>query len=352
MASLQQQTEFGDLVISWFHQHGRKHLPWQQNKSLYKTWLSEVMLQQTQVTTVIPYFERFITSFPTVEALAAAEQDQVLQHWTGLGYYARARNLHKAAQQIVELHGDFPTDFEQVLALPGIGRSTAGAILSLTLEQPYPILDGNVKRVLCRYFKIEQWSGEKKVQDHLWQLAEQVTPAIGVNHFNQAMMDLGSAICSRSKPKCDDCPLQQNCQAYQNNCVSQLPVPRPKKDKPVKHTFMYLLKHGQQVLLNKRPPTGIWGGLYTLPESERQLTLGEVEYLFALVGRKQTQLEAFRHTFTHYHLDIQPILVEVEQVNSSIKESDDVWFDLNSEAEFGMATPTKNLLAEVIAGKF
>ncbi|MER2490647.1 A/G-specific adenine glycosylase [Catenovulum sediminis] len=344
---LNQRTDFGDKVIHWYHQHGRKSLPWQQNKSLYTTWLSEVMLQQTQVTTVIPYFLRFTEKFPTLEDLANAQQDEVLQLWTGLGYYARARNLHKAAQLAVEQYGEFPQQFEQVLALPGIGRSTAGAILSLTLKQPYAILDGNVKRVLCRYFAIQSWSGEKKTQDQLWQLSEQVSPAEGIEYFNQAMMDLGSGICTRSKPKCESCPLQTNCQAYQLAITDKIPVPRPKKDKPVKTTFMYILQQGNQVLLAKRPPTGIWGGLYTLPESERLLSDQEIEQLFSLQIEGQTADNTFRHTFTHFHLDITPVKVAVKSKAAKIAEKDEVWFTLQAPAEFGMSAPTQKLLKQL-----
>lgn len=337
-------TDFGDLVIAWYHKHGRKHLPWQQNKNLYKTWLSEVMLQQTQVTTVIPYFERFTTRFPTLESLAAADEDEVLQLWTGLGYYARARNLLKAAKTMVAEYNGFPEDFDQVLALPGIGRSTAGAILSLTKQQAYAILDGNVKRVLCRYFAIKTWSGEKKTQDKLWQLSETVTPAQGVAYFNQAMMDLGAGICTRSKPKCDICPLVDSCQAYKQSLTTQLPVSKPKKDKPVKQTYMLALKHKESVLLAKRPSTGIWGGLYTLPESERKLSLEEIEQLFSVKVKAIAPKSEFRHTFTHFHLDVTPIEIEVEQIISSIRDTSEVWFQLKSDAEFGMSVPTQKIL--------
>ncbi|KMT66015.1 A/G-specific adenine glycosylase [Catenovulum maritimum] len=341
---LANKTEFGDQVIAWYHQHGRKHLPWQQNKTLYTTWLSEVMLQQTQVTTVIPYFERFTTRFPTLEALAKAEEDEVLQLWTGLGYYARARNLLKAAKTMISEHKGFPENFDQVLALPGIGRSTAGAILSLTLKQAYPILDGNVKRVLCRYFAIQTWSGEKKTQDKLWQLSEQVTPAQDIEYFNQAMMDLGAGICSRSKPKCSLCPLVNSCQAYKKELTKQLPISKPKKDKPVKQTYMLALNYKQSVLLAKRPSSGIWGGLYTLPESDRKLNEAEIEQLFSVKVSKVIEKPEFRHTFTHFHLDVTPIEIEVKQVISSIRDTSEVWFQLKSDAEFGMSVPTQKIL--------
>lgn len=344
---LNQTTSFGDSVIHWYHQHGRKTLPWQQNKTLYTTWLSEVMLQQTQVTTVIPYFNRFVDKFPTLADLANAQEDEVLQLWTGLGYYARARNLLKAAKIMQAEYGEFPQDFDQVLALPGIGRSTAGAILSLTLAKPFPILDGNVKRVLCRYFEIQTWSGEKKTQDLLWQHAEKISPAQGIEYFNQAMMDIGSAVCTRSKPKCDTCPLEQNCQANLKGLTSQLPVSKPKKEKPVKSTIMLALKHNNSVLLAKRPSTGIWGGLFTLPESERLLTETEIEQLFSVQVKTLKKLAPFRHTFTHYHLDITPVVAELSQIQSSIRDTSERWFELQSEAEFGMSVPTQKILTEL-----
>ena len=224
---------FAQAVLTWYDKFGRKHLPWQQNKTLYGVWLSEVMLQQTQVATVIPYFERFVKTFPNLTALADAPLDEVLHLWTGLGYYARARNLHKAAQVMRDQYsGKFPTEFEQVLALPGVGRSTAGAILSSCLNAPYAILDGNVKRVLSRYFAVNGWSGEKKTEDRLWQLTGEVTPNTQVADFNQAMMDLGAMVCTRSKPKCGLCPLQSNCRANAEQNWQAYPGKKPKKALP------------------------------------------------------------------------------------------------------------------------
>lgn len=219
-----QASQFSAQVLDWYDKYGRKTLPWQIDKTPYKVWLSEVMLQQTQVATVIPYFERFMVRFPTVTDLANAPLDEVLHLWTGLGYYARARNLHKAAQQVAALHGGkFPETFEEVAALPGVGRSTAGAILSLSLGKHFPILDGNVKRVLARCYAVSGWPGKKEVENKLWSLSEQVTPAVGVERFNQAMMDLGAMICTRSKPKCSLCPLQNGCIAAANNSWSLYP---------------------------------------------------------------------------------------------------------------------------------
>ncbi|HBN89762.1 MAG TPA: A/G-specific adenine glycosylase, partial [Rheinheimera sp.] len=262
---LQQQDAvwFSNQLVSWYQQHGRKTLPWQLEKTPYKTWLSEIMLQQTQVATVIPYFERFLARFNDVTALAAAELDEVLHLWTGLGYYARARNLHKAAKMIVAEHrGQFPLGFEQVLALPGIGRSTAGAVLSLALGQHYPILDGNCKRVLARFAAVPGWPGDKATEQTLWQLAEQITPKQTVAQFNQAMMDLGATLCSRSKPRCSECPLKLKCKAALAGEQALYPGKKPKKALPERQSFWLLLQHQQQVLLLQRPAAGLWGGLY------------------------------------------------------------------------------------------
>ena len=258
---------FAQSVLTWYAKFGRKNLPWQQHKTLYGVWLSEVMLQQTQVATVIPYFERFIKTFPNVTALADAPLDEVLHLWTGLGYYARARNLHKAAQVMRDYHGGkFPTDFEQVLALPGVGRSTAGAILSSCLNAPYAILDGNVKRVLARYFAVSGWPGEKKTEDRLWQLTGAVTPNDQVADFNQAMMDLGALVCTRSKPKCSLCPLQLTCRANAEQNWQAYPGKKPKKVLPVRESYFLLLEKDGKVALEQRENSGLWGGLYCFPQ--------------------------------------------------------------------------------------
>ncbi len=205
---------FSQKIIQWYHIQGRKHLPWQQNKTPYRVWISEIMLQQTQVATVIPYYLKFMASFPTIKALAEAPEDEVLHHWTGLGYYARARNLHKAAKTIQQKYGgEFPKDISQVIELSGIGRSTAGAILSLSLDLPHAILDGNVKRVLSRCYKVSGYTGQAKYEKNMWQLTEQLTPYTDTAYYNQAMMDLGATICTRSKPKCEQCPLASTCLA-------------------------------------------------------------------------------------------------------------------------------------------
>ncbi|MDP8100752.1 A/G-specific adenine glycosylase [Phocoenobacter atlanticus] len=355
---------FAEPVLKWYQQYGRKNLPWQHNKTLYSVWLSEVMLQQTQVATVIPYFERFIARFPTVVDLANANIDEVLHLWTGLGYYARARNLHKAAVQIRdEFEGQFPTDFKDVLALSGIGRSTAGAILSSVLGEPHPILDGNVKRVLARFFMVEGWSGKKAVENKLWELSTQITPNKGATDFNQAMMDLGAMICTRTKPKCRLCPIEKDCKTNQMQLWEQYPTKKPKKVLPEKQRYFLILKQGSKVLLEKRADKGLWGGLFAFPQFDTLADLKRSLYDKNLQIIIEQQV-AFRHTFSHFHLDIIPVLVnldlqknhhiiplkvaekpEIYGVNISLKQ--DYWYDLENPSEVGLATPIKRILNEL-----
>ncbi|MDA0977532.1 MAG: A/G-specific adenine glycosylase, partial [Proteobacteria bacterium] len=291
---------FADRLLDWFDSHGRKDLPWQLEISAYRVWVSEIMLQQTQVATVIPYFERFLARFPTVDRLAAANQDEVLHLWTGLGYYARARNLHKAAQQVMtDYNGEFPQTLEELTALPGIGRSTAGAILSICFGVRAPILDGNVKRVLTRVFAIEGWPGQAAVQKQLWAKADELTPSTRVADYTQAIMDLGALICRRSSPDCGACPFESDCLARQEDRIKAFPGSKPRKALPVRSTCMMVIQGKDGVLLEKRPPTGIWGGLWSLPESD------EPEAFLEQHGLQATEIASlapFRHSFTHYHL--------------------------------------------------
>lgn len=360
---------FAHSVLTWFDQFGRKHLPWQQNKTLYSVWLSEVMLQQTQVATVVPYFERFIKTFPTITALANAEQDEVLHLWTGLGYYARARNLHKAAQQIRdEFNGEFPTQFERVLALSGVGRSTAGAILSSVLAQPYPILDGNVKRVLSRYFCVEGWAGEKKVENHLWGLSAEVTPRDRTADFNQAMMDIGALVCTRTKPKCDICPLKLKCGANLTHSWGNFPAKKTKRTLPERKSYFLILAQNNKVALEQRPSSGLWGGLYCFPQFETKEAL--IAELRKQGIRQYQEWTIFRHTFSHFHLDIYPIYAElacdnfdqdrcdwkkIEEIQmeyqSSVQSAVKYWYDPQNPDLIGLATPVKNLLLEFQKGR-
>lgn len=370
LAQSSPNAPFAKSVLRWYDKFGRKHLPWQQSKTLYGVWLSEVMLQQTQVATVIPYFERFIKTFPNVTALANASQDEVLHLWTGLGYYARARNLHKAAQRIRdEFDGDFPIDFDQVWALPGVGRSTAGAILSSVLDQPYPILDGNVKRVLSRYFAVEGWPGEKKVENHLWHLTEQVTPTKRVADFNQAMMDIGAIVCTRTKPKCDLCPLKNNCLAHKNESWAQFPAKKPKKTLPEKETYFLILSRNGKVWLEQRENSGLWGGLFCFPQFESQEDLQS--YLINEGISHYQTWPSFRHTFSHFHLDIHPIYAEVgdiraEQENQgwykvmekpkeykpNLSSAVKYWYDPKNPQQIGLAQPVKNLLTQFVRSNY
>jgi len=343
--------QFSQQVVNWYHKQGRKHLPWQQNKTPYRVWISEIMLQQTQVATVIPYYQRFMESFPTITDLANAAEDNVLHHWTGLGYYARARNLHKAAKIIRDnFNGEFPQDITEVIALSGIGRSTAGAILSLALNQPQPILDGNVKRVLARCYLVDGYNGLSKFDKTLWQLSEQLTPTQDTSYYNQAMMDLGATICTRTKPNCEQCPLQYSCLAKAANLQSEYPQKKPKKKIPEKNTIMVIPRiqsnNSELVLMEKRPPSGIWGGLWCFYE------IAELEQLTTLLTKvnlkpiSQQLLTEFRHTFSHFHLDITPLVVDCELIsNQEVNENNQQqWYNLQQENNVGLAASTKKLL--------
>ncbi|GAB2989707.1 A/G-specific adenine glycosylase [Psychrosphaera aestuarii] len=350
-----QSQWFSRQVLDWYDKHGRKHLPWQQDVTPYKVWLSEVMLQQTQVTTVIPYFETFIQRFPSINDLANANEDEVLHLWTGLGYYARARNLHKAAKKIRdEYKGKFPETFEKVIDLPGVGRSTAGAILSLSLQQHHAILDGNVKRVLTRYFAVEGWPGKKAVENELWSYADQLTPRSRPGNFNQVMMDIGATVCTRSKPKCSVCPLSEQCVAKLEQRQSEFPFSKPKKDKPIRFVYMLMLNHHNSVYMYQRPSSGIWGGLYSFPEFEdlvaMQTYLDSIGLTDVDIDFQENKL--FRHTFSHYHLDIQPILLPVPDMADiplGVSEQTEIWFDATNitDTKVGLSAVAKKLLQDL-----
>ena len=338
--------QFASSVLDWYDQHGRKDLPWQQGISPYRVWVSEIMLQQTQVSTVLGYFDRFMDALPSVQALAAAPVDEVLHLWTGLGYYTRARNLQKTAQIVVAEHGgEFPTSVTQLTELPGIGRSTAGAIASLSMGLRAPILDGNVKRVLARYSAQEGYPGEPKVAAQLWALAEQLTPAARVNHYTQAMMDLGATLCTRSKPSCLLCPLQRGCQAHLLGLQSRYPIPKPRKVLPQKSTLMPLLANRDgAILLYRRPASGLWGGLWSLPELLAGEELDGLALQHGLTLGERQALPALTHTFSHFQLAIEPWLVRVEQASSAVAEGDWLWYNLATPPRLGLAAPVKKLL--------
>ena len=332
---------FAERLLDWYRQHGRHDLPWQKDKSLYRVWVSEIMLQQTQVATVIPYFESFMQRFPEISALAEATQDEVLLHWAGLGYYSRARNMHKAALIVAaQFRGKFPTNYDEVLALPGIGPSTAGAILAQASGQRFAILDGNVKRVLARHRAIEGWPGQSMVAKQLWQWAEAFTPEKSVADYTQAIMDLGATVCTRSSAKCDSCPLSENCEANLQGRVSELPGKKPKKILPVREKRLLIIRNAQgDFLMEKRPPAGIWGGLWSLPEltMEQAITVA-VQKNWQLTVNKYNNLPMFRHTFSHFHLDITPCEVDVGPVRQMI--SDDERFQWHTDiTRLALAAP-------------
>lgn len=341
-------NNFADAVLAWYEKYGRKTLPWQQEKSSYHVWLSEVMLQQTQVATVIPYFQRFIQRFPTVTDLAQAPIDDVLHLWTGLGYYARARNLHKAAQKIAhDFNGKFPTTFDDVAGLSGVGRSTAGAILSLSQNQHFAILDGNVKRVLTRYFAVDGWPGKKPVENKLWQLSETVTPKIGVAQFNQAMMDIGALICTRTKPKCTLCPVSDKCIANAEQSWDKYPTKKPKQTIPEKTAYFLILQDQQSIWLEQRPPMGIWGGLYCFPQFNTEDELQKWLKDKGIMTSSSQQLISFRHTFSHFHLDIVPIYCNIIKSIACLDEGPGCWYNLKKPPIVGLATPVESLLKQL-----
>ncbi len=342
-------NNFSQSVLRWFDKHGRKHLPWQQDITPYRVWLSEIMLQQTQVTTVIPYFERFTKKFPDVRSLAAAPIDEVLHLWTGLGYYARARNLHKCAQTIVNQYGgEFPDSVEALSELTGIGRSTAGAIVSIAFQKRAAILDGNVKRVLARYHAVEGWPGQTDTLNQLWEIAETYTPKKRSNHYTQAMMDMGATLCTRSKPKCDLCPLQEGCVAFALGKQNAYPGKKPKKDLPVKEVQLLMLRNpAGDIWLNQRPPQGIWGGLWSFPE----LAIDEDPKNYVMqLGAKVANSElwdSYRHTFSHYHLDITPVLLQLSKAPQGVAEAASVWYNPHEPEALGLAAPVKKLLEKL-----
>jgi A/G-specific adenine glycosylase len=342
---------FQQNVLAWFDQNGRKDLPWQQNITPYRVWLSEIMLQQTQVATVIPYFQAFIAKFSDVESLAQAPIDEVLQMWSGLGYYARARNLHKAARIICE-QGQFPDTLDELMALPGIGLSTAGAILSIAFNKSYPILDGNVKRVLARYKAISGWTGSSQVNKQLWEISANLTPDMRVADYTQAMMDLGATICTRSKPACEKCPLVTACLAWKTGNVADFPTQRMTKKLPVKQLVFLLLHNNQQVMLEKRPPTGIWGGLWSLPEftNENDAVTWCILNNIAIDYRKTDNKQ--RHTFSHYHLDYTPLVIETNSTMDFIQEHGRVnWYNNQQIKQLGLSAPIKLLLQQHFKGE-
>lgn len=341
--------EFADRVVAWQRRHGRHDLPWQNVGDPYQVWLSEIMLQQTQVSAVVPYFKRFVERFPTLKDLAEAAEDEVLAVWSGLGYYARARNLHRAAWQIVKTHaGNFPEHFEDIVALPGVGRSTAGAIAVFAFGQSHPILDGNVKRVLARCFGIEGYPGDRAVSDRLWRLAEDLLPEREVQSYTQGLMDLGAQVCTRARPRCGDCPMVPQCEARLHDRVNKLPSPRPKKSRPRRCTVMLVMENGGALLMEKRPSVGIWGGLWSFPE------IDVIEQAVQVCGNRfgadvsdVDQMALIEHGFTHFSLTIAPLLCRVRTGQPQAQMPGRIWVRPEEALHYPIPVPVRKLVSEV-----
>lgn len=349
-SSAQDPDDFARAVTAWQAQYGRRNLPWQSPATPYRVWVSEIMLQQTQVATVIPYFRRFMARFPALTGLARAQLDEVLHLWTGLGYYARARHLHETARRIDTDHGGrFPETIDRLLQLPGIGRSTAGAILSLALGQRHPILDGNVKRVLARYHAVAGWPGRTEVQRRLWALAEHYTPQERTAAYNQGMMDLGASLCVRTRPHCERCPLAPSCAARRLARQNHFPEPRPAKLKPVRRTRMLLLQQADRVLLVRRPPTGVWGGLWCPPECDLEADyIAACRQRFGLRVGPAREWPVRRHTFSHFHLEIHPLHARVQAEDPGVMDSPEhLWYNDHSWKRCGLAAPVRRLLQDL-----
>jgi A/G-specific adenine glycosylase len=347
-------ARFAPALLRWYDSDGRKDLPWQRDPTPYRVWISEIMLQQTQVGTVAGYFERFMARFPDVRSLASAKLDEVLHLWSGLGYYARARNLHRAAQTIVKQHaGEFPRTLAEVVALPGIGRSTAGAILALSRGERHAILDGNVKRVLARYFGVAGHAGAAAVEQQLWQLAEECTPQDRAAHYTQGIMDLGATVCTRSRPACLLCPVVADCVAREGNLQDQLPAPRPRAKRPERDAWLVVAMRGEhRVLLERRPPAGIWGGLWGLPEfPTRSHALQWCRERLSGASSPRS-LEALRHAFSHFDYEMRPLVVRCLGKAEELRDDDRYrWYDLANPAKVGLPKPIATLIARAAAAE-
>ena len=341
--------QFAQPLLAWFDLHGRKNLPWQHPRSAYRVWVSEVMLQQTQVGTVLPYFERFVQVLPNLAALAAAEQDQVLALWSGLGYYSRARNLHRSAQICMARHqGQLPRDVEQLADLPGIGRSTAAAIAAQVHGDRHAILDGNVRRVLARWHGLRGWPGASAVQQRLWELAEAQTPTARVADYTQAIMDLGATVCTRARPRCTECPVSPNCAALASDLTDVLPERKPARVQPTRSTTMLMVRDPQQrILLQRRPATGVWAMLWSFPEaSDVESAVPELLHRHGIAAEAGSVQSAFTHVFSHFRLQITPLLLQTTTgARMGIADQPDLdWFSLADALALGLPAPVRKLL--------
>ena len=347
---------FTQHLLAWHTKHGRHDLPWQRNRKAYSIWVSEVMLQQTRVATVVPFFERFMDRCPTVGVLAETSLDEILSLWSGLGYYARARNLHRAARIVADHYsGEFPKTLDELTALPGIGRSTAGAILALALGQRHSILDGNVKRVLARYHCVEGWPGQSSVLKKLWELADQHTPNSKIAEYTQSIMDLGAMVCTRNTPACNLCPVAKGCLAHRLGNQHKLPTPRPRRIRPSKRVRVLVVYDANKgILLMRRPPSGIWGGLFSFPE----LPEGEDLNQWCLIhlgspAEIWSPLSPIEHSFTHFDLLIEPLFLRVKIGTRNILEHKDwLWYNSADEVAVGLPAPVERLLGMLKAGGY
>ena len=340
-------SDLATALLAWHQHHGRHDLPWQRApRTPYRIWLAEIMLQQTQVATAIPYFERFVAALPGLRELAQADEDTVLALWSGLGYYRRARHLHAAAQMCVARHGgELPRDFDALAALPGIGRSTAGAILAQAWDLPFAILDGNVRRVLARYHGVDQWPGLPAVTRRLWHLAEQHTPRHRAGHYAQAIMDLGATLCTARRPQCPRCPIAADCSARAQERTARLPVPRPRRALPQRRVHWLLLRDARgQILLERRPVSGIWPRLWSLPEAEQSPGQCAARYAHSSPARA---LPSIRHGFTHFQLEAQPLLFENARALPRPADGHLRWLTPEAARALALPAPVRRLLTQL-----
>ena len=347
---IKQNFNFSFQLIHWQKVHGRHSLPWQNTRDPYAIWLSETMLQQTRVTTVIPYYQRFLQRFPDIKSLSLAPLDDVLALWSGLGYYSRGRNLHKAARLIVrDYQGKFPCENSSIRQLPGIGRSTAAAIQVFAFGKRFAILDGNVKRVLIRYFGVKGYPGERKTEELLWRRAEELLPENNVDGdieaYSQGLMDLGSTVCTRAKPKCSICPIHLKCTALQKNNIDKLPITRPRKSLLVKETMMLIIIMQKEVLLEQRPSKGLWGGLWCLPEMPVNENISfYCTQNFGIKIEQLIHLSTIDHSFTHFKLRIHPRFILANSKKLKINQDERRWISLGRATELGIPAPVRKIL--------
>jgi A/G-specific adenine glycosylase len=343
------EATFATRVIAWQKRHGRHDLPWQNTRDPYRIWLSEIMLQQTQVATVIPYYARFLEKFPTLVDLARANEDEVLALWSGLGYYSRGRNLLRAAQIAVgKFNGEFPREFDNILALPGVGQSTAAAISAFAYGERRAILDGNVKRVFARHFGIAGFYGEKKVEARLWLATEKELPKKNIEAYTQGLMDLGATVCARSRPLCLTCPVADTCVAKREGRVQELPSPRPKKIVPERLTTMLIISHAGEVLLEKRPPTGVWAGMWCFPEMQNSGNARDVcRERYGLETKASKPWDVLQHGFTHFKLSITPQRISVQKKLRRAAELGIIWLSIEDALAAAIPKPVRDLLIKL-----